>query len=160
MKFEQAIINLTSAAAPITNDNANVAANDAVATKAVKTAPTPSFVDNLNRWMKVHGAARCLNKLDDRTLRDIGLARIEIREQAEKLVNNSTNVAANDSVATKAVKTASTPNFVDSLNRWVKVHGVARCLNKLDDRTLRDIGLSRIEIRQQAEKLVNNRTAA
>ena len=43
-----------------------------------------------------------------------------------------------------------------SLNRWIKVNGITHSLHQLDDRTLNDIGLSRVEIRAYAKQLVKN----
>lgn len=70
---------------------------------------------------------------------------------AIKPLNSAPVKAANDEV-----KSTSTVSFVDSLSRWIQIGGITRSLYQLDDRTLNDIGISRIEIREYAEKLVNN----
>ncbi len=51
---------------------------------------------------------------------------------------------------------SSKPNLMTSLNRWIKVNGITHSLHQLDDRTLNDIGLSRVEIRAYAKQLVKN----
>lgn len=54
------------------------------------------------------------------------------------------------------IKATSTAGFVNGLTRWIQISGITRSLHQLDDRTLEDIGISRYEIRQYAERLVNN----
>lgn len=49
-----------------------------------------------------------------------------------------------------------------SINNWIKVSGISRSLYQLDDRTLNDLGISRVEIPSYARKLVqqDNQSAA
>ena len=53
-------------------------------------------------------------------------------------------------------------SVLTSINNWIKVSGITRSLYQLDDRTLSDLGLSRVEIPSYARKLVqqDNQTAA
>jgi uncharacterized protein YjiS (DUF1127 family) len=80
MKFEQAIKNLTTAPTQAANDDS-------------KTVSKFGFVDSLSHWVKVNSITRSLNQLDDRTLHDIGISRIEIREHAERLMKNRKKAA-------------------------------------------------------------------
>ena len=52
--------------------------------------------------------------------------------------------------------------FFTSINNWIKVSGITRSLYQLDDRTLDDLGISRMEIPTYARKLVqqDNQSAA
>lgn len=61
-----------------------------------------------------------------------------------------------DSNNTKSV------GFFTSINNWIKVSGISRSLYQLDDRTLDDLGISRVEIPTYARKLVqqDNQSAA
>ena len=68
---------------------------------------------------------------------------------------STTNKSLPTSVANDDVKTSSKPSLLANLNRWIKISGITRSLYQLDDRTLNDIGVSRAEIRNYAEKLVN-----
>ncbi len=53
-------------------------------------------------------------------------------------------------------------SFFSSINNWIKVSGISRSLYQLDDRTLNDLGISRVEIPTYAKKLVHqdNKSAA
>ena len=53
-----------------------------------------SFLNRIDRWIKVSGISRSLNQLDDRTLDDIGICRGDIRDYAEHLVDNDNQSAA------------------------------------------------------------------
>jgi uncharacterized protein YjiS (DUF1127 family) len=41
---------------------------------------TPTFLGRLRKWIEISGGMSALNRLDDRTLSDIGLSRSEIRD--------------------------------------------------------------------------------
>ena len=69
--------------------------------------------------------------------------------------NVTTNTPLSTSAANDDIKKSSKPSLLANLNRWIKVSGITRSLYQLDDRTLNDIGVSRAEIRNYAEKLVN-----
>ena len=58
--------------------------------------------------------------------------------------------------------TTKKTSVLTSINNWIKVSGITRSLYQLDDRTLSDLGLSRVEIPSYARKLVqqDNQTAA
>ncbi len=64
--------------------------------------------------------------------------------------------ASNDGASTKKI------SFFTSVNNWIKVSGITRSLYQLDDRTLNDLGISRVEIQNYAKKLVqqDNQSAA
>lgn len=59
--------------------------------------------------------------------------------------------ASNDNLTQKSNK-----SFLKTLDRWIKVGGIARSLHQLDDRTLDDIGVTRGDIRAFAERIVDN----
>ncbi len=63
---------------------------------------------------------------------------------------------ANDDTRPVSRPNRSKPNLMTNLNRWIKVNGIIHSLHQLDDRTLNDIGLSRVEIRAYAKQLVKN----
>jgi len=65
--------------------------------------------------------------------------------------------ASNDNAnATKKI------GLITTIGNWIKVSGISRSLYQLDDRTLQDLGLSRMEIPSYARKLVqqDNQSAA
>ena len=59
--------------------------------------------------------------------------------------------ASNDNLTQKSNK-----SFLKTLDRWIKVGGITRSLQQLDDRTLDDIGVTRGDIRAFAERIVDN----
>ncbi|MCE2516639.1 MAG: DUF1127 domain-containing protein [Alphaproteobacteria bacterium] len=69
---------------------------------------------------------------------------------------NDNITTLNPNAANDDVKATSTAGFVNGITRWIQISGISRSLHQLDDRTLEDIGISRYEIREYAEKLVDN----
>ena len=53
-------------------------------------------------------------------------------------------------------------SLITTIGNWIKVSGISRSLYQLDDRTLQDLGISRMEIPSYARKLVqqDNQSAA
>jgi len=66
-----------------------VASND----NANKVKPL-SFAVNIYHWIKVSGIVSSLEQLDDRTLEDIGINRVDIRRFARDFVKNEGKTAA------------------------------------------------------------------
>jgi uncharacterized protein YjiS (DUF1127 family) len=90
-------------------------------------------------WQERRAAERELRGLDDRMLRDIGIARADIPA-----------VAAGRPAS---VKTEQAHDALEGLRRWIRSRAVAKDLNKLDSRTLNDIGMVRGDIDWVAEEL-------
>jgi len=90
-------------------------------------------------WQERRTAERELRALDDRMLRDIGIARADIPY-----------VAAGRPVSTKAEEAN---DAIDNLRRWVRSRATAKELRALDSRALNDIGMVRGDIDWIAEEL-------
>jgi uncharacterized protein YjiS (DUF1127 family) len=90
-------------------------------------------------WQERRAAERELRSLDDRMLRDIGISRADIPY-----------VAAGRPTS---VKTEEAYDAIEGLRRWIRSRAVAKDLNKLDSRTLNDIGMVRGDIDWVAEEL-------
>jgi uncharacterized protein YjiS (DUF1127 family) len=90
-------------------------------------------------WQERRAAERELRSLDDRILRDIGISRADIPY-----------VAAG---RPPSVKTEEAYDAIEGLRRWIRSRAVAKDLNKLDSRTLNDIGMVRGDIDWVAEEL-------
>ncbi|NDA07987.1 MAG: DUF1127 domain-containing protein [Alphaproteobacteria bacterium] len=75
---------------------------------------------------------------------------------AKNILNRSV-VASNDNVG--KVKPMS---FAVNIYHWIKISGIVSSLEQLDDRTLEDIGINRVNIRRFARDFVKNegKTAA
>ena len=68
-----------------------------------------------------------------------------------KKQTNQPVAASNDNTS------ARTPfNPIRSVYRWARINGISSTLNKLDDRTLEDIGVARGDIRDIAKRIADN----
>lgn len=114
------------------------AVGQALETQTVRDA-FGALVEAMQRPLRHRAIVRRLERLDDRMLEDIGLQRWEIDAVAQSVTAHkapSVAVALVDLVAAAAKRIVA----------WQELRAAERELRRLDDRMLRDIGISRADI--------------